>query len=387
MNALRIASLGPRALAEALTERGYPSAQADATAGGVRPVTLLLDGVASADRDIVLAEASRRGIDCVTGSGWVVLSGGVSALAGLARPAASAVTPSVAEAITTALGDPPGEWVMARGTVTLDRPRIVGIVNVTPDSFSDGGRFLDPDDALRHAKGLVADGADLLDIGAESTRPGRPKPIGAEEEWRRLGPVLSALAARLPEVPVTVDTVRAQTARRALEEGAWAINDVSALRLDPDLANVCAEYGAGLVLMHSRGDISQMATYDDARYGHVAGDVAEELRAALEVATRRGVRRERIVLDPGIGFSKTPEHNLALLRDLGTVAGLGPPLMVGPSRKRFLGVVTGRDVGERDQATAAACVVAYLGGASLFRVHAVRPTRDALAVAQAVRSA
>lgn len=387
MSALRLESLGSRALAEALTERGYPVAQADATAGGVRSVVVLLDELTEPNRELLLRETAGRGLDCVTGTDWVMLAGGRSAVAGLVRPDASVLPADLAAAIASTLTEPPTEWRMARGTVTLDRPRIAAILNVTPDSFSDGGRYLDPAAALDHAESLVAAGADLLDIGAESTRPGRPSPVGAAEEWRRLEPVLAGLAARLPDVPLTVDTVRAATARRALEAGAWAINDVSGLRLDPDVAGVCAEFGAGLVLMHSRGDISDMATYDHARYGHVAGAVAAELRAARQVAEGRGVAAAAIVLDPGLGFAKKPEHNLVLLRDIGTVVGLGAPVMVGPSRKRFLGVVTGREIDERDQATAAACVIAYLAGATLFRVHAVGPTRDALAVAHAVRSA
>jgi len=227
----------------------------------------------------------------------------------------------------------------------------------------------------------------MLDVGAESTRPGRTAPLDPEEEWRRLAPVLEAVASRFPTVPVSVDTVRSVTARRALAAGAWAINDVSGLRHDPEVAAACAERGAGLVLMHSRGDVSALADYGHARYGHVAAEVVHELRAAVRVAQQHGVTTDRIVLDPGLGFGKTPEHSLQVLRDLPMVAALGFPVMVGPSRKRFLGAVTGRDVDQRDPATAAACVTAYLGGAMLFRVHAVTPTRDALAVAHAVRSA
>ncbi len=387
MSALRLESFGPRAVAEALTERGYPPAQADATADGVRSVVVVLDALAGPHRDLLLRETARRGIDCVTGPDWALLAGGVSALAGLVRPDTSVLPPDLAAPVAAALAEPTAEWRMARGTIVLDRPRIVGILNVTPDSFSDGGRYLDPAAALDHAESLVAEGADLLDVGAESTRPGRPTPVGFAEEWRRLEPVLTGLGVRLPHVPVTVDTVRAETARRALQLGVWAINDVSGLRLDPAIASVCAEHGAGLVLMHSRGDIADMATYDHARYGHVASAVAGELRQAKQAAVERGVADDRLVLDPGLGFAKRPEHNLALLRDVGTVAGLGAPVMVGPSRKRFLGVVTGREVAARDQATAAACVVAYLGGAALFRVHAVGSARDALAVAHAVRSA
>ena len=227
----------------------------------------------------------------------------------------------------------------------------------------------------------------MLDLGAESTRPGRPEAVPADEEWARLGPVLEGVVRRHPQVPVSVDTTKAETARRALEAGAWVINDVSGLRFDPAMAATCAEHDAGLVLMHSRGDLTDMASYDHATYGDLTLDVRRELTEAVNRAESDGVRPERIVVDPGLGFAKTPEQNLRLLRELDELTVLGFPIMVGPSRKRFLGDVTGTGVHDRDLATAAACVCAYLGGASLFRVHAVEPTREALAVAHAVWSA
>jgi dihydropteroate synthase len=209
----------------------------------------------------------------------------------------------------------------------------------------------------------------------------------SEEEWARLAPVLDGLIKEYPDLPLSVDTVKAVTARRALDHGVWAINDVSGLRLDPALAQACAEFDAGLILMHSRGTIADMASYDHAHYVHLAQEVQRELLASVTRAQAGGVRAERLVLDPGLGFAKKPEHNLELLRDLDALSALGFPIMVGPSRKRFLGMVTGRDVGERDLATASACVSAYFGGAGLFRVHAIEPTREALRVAHAVRSA
>ncbi len=208
-----------------------------------------------------------------------------------------------------------------------------------------------------------------------------------EDEWQRLAPVLAAVAARYPDVPFSVDTVKAETARRALDVGAWAINDVSGLRFDPAMAEVCAARDAGLVLMHSRGAFGEMASYRHATYGHVVADVVRELVAQAALALAAGLDRRRVVLDPGLGFAKTPQQNLAILRDLPSIAGLGYPVMVGPSRKRFLGEVTGRETLDRDLATAAACVTAYLGGARLFRVHAVAPTGESLAVVHAVRSA
>ncbi len=270
---------------------------------------------------------------------------------------------------------------MRRGAVPLERPAIVGIVNLTPDSFSDGGKYLDPDQALAQAEALVADGATMLDLGAESTRPGTAAPVPEDEEWRRLEPALTAVVSRFPQVPVSVDTVKAVTARRALDAGAWAINDVSGLRLDPGIADACAAQGAGLILMHSRGDVSTMATYQHAQYADVAAEVAQELAAAVALAERRGVPRERMVLDPGLGFSKTPEQSYQALRGVPALARLGHAIMIGPSRKRFLGAVTGREVMEREVATAAACALGWVLGARLFRVHQVGPTRDALAVA------
>jgi len=276
-------------------------------------------------------------------------------------------------------------WLTARGPISVAGPVLAGILNVTPDSFSDGGQFLDPSAALAHAARMIEDGADLLDIGGESTRPGRPEPVSAREEWRRIEPVLAGLAKEFPSVPVSVDTVKSEVARRALNAGAWAINDVSGLRLDPDIATACAAHGAGLVLMHSRGTVSDMATYDHATYQDVAADVKRELAESVRIAEGRGVTRDRIVVDPGLGFAKRPEQNVDVLRRLDTLAELGLPIMVGPSRKRFLGHLTGRDVGDRDQATAAACVAAFFRGARLFRVHAVGVVREALQVAHAVR--
>ena len=284
-------------------------------------------------------------------------------------------------------GTPPkvGNWLMARGVVTLDRPLIVGILNVTPDSFSDGGRYLHPTAAMRHAEEMIEAGADLLDIGAQSTRPGRPEAVPAAEEWRRLKPVIGQLARQYPDYPITIDTVRADTAERALGAGAWAVNDVSGLRLDPRIADVCAEHGAGVILMHSRGSLPELATYDHATYSNVTAETAEDLSRTLEVARERGVPRNSIVLDPGFGFSKTPEQNYELLGGLTALSAIGLPLMVGPSRKRFLDLMTDDEAVDRDSMTAAVCLVAYALGAMLFRVHAVRLVRDILAIYHAGR--
>lgn len=276
-----------------------------------------------------------------------------------------------------------GSWAIRGRSISLERPLVMGVLNATPDSFSDGGLYDAPERALARAERMVAEGADLLDLGGESTRPGAA-PVSPRDEAARILPTLRLLRARLA-VPVSVDTRRAEVARRALAEGAEIVNDVSALA-DPAMGGVVAEAEAGVVLMHMRGTPETMQR--DPRYADVAGEVADELAAALERARAAGIADGRVVLDPGIGFAKTAEHNLELIARLGELARLGRPLLLGPSRKSFLGKILGGIPAEqRDAGTAAACVVGLLHGARIFRVHDVRVVRQALDVAEAVRRA
>lgn len=276
-------------------------------------------------------------------------------------------------------------WQTARGSVFLDRPVLVGILNVTPDSFSDGGRFAGTEAALSHAETLLAAGATLLDVGGESTRPGRTTDVPVEEELRRVVPVVEQLARRYPDLVVSIDTVKAKVARAALEAGAAAVNDVSALRLDPDMGATVAAAKAGVILMHSRGSILELSSYQHTDYGgDVVGGVIAELRKALELAAEAGIGPDSTVIDPGFGFGKTAEQNLVLFDQLPALHALGRPLLVGPSRKRFIGSVTGGPLEERDRATATACALAYQRGARLFRVHDVAGAREALALAHAI---
>ncbi|HEY8469460.1 MAG TPA: dihydropteroate synthase [Longimicrobiales bacterium] len=276
-------------------------------------------------------------------------------------------------------------WETARGPVRLDRPCIVGILNVTPDSFWDGGRHAGVDAAIAHAAALLEQGADVIDVGGESTRPGAV-PVPADEELRRVLPVVRELARRWPDLVISVDTVKAEVARAALAEGAAVINDVSGLRLDPGLGQVVAEARAGIVLMHSRGPVEQMASYELARYGpDPVGEIVRELAEAMERARAAGIASAAVVLDPGLGFSKRTEHSAAAIARLDRILALGRPVLVGPSRKRFVGELAGGlPVGERLEPTIAACVVALLRGARLFRVHDVLAVRRALTVAEAL---
>lgn len=271
------------------------------------------------------------------------------------------------------------DWMTARGTVRLDGPVIVGILNVTPDSFSDGGTYMDPAAALDHAAVMIAEGADMLDVGGQSTRPGGARSVPVDEEWRRLAPVLRELARQHPECPVSVDTVKSEIAERALDAGVWAINDVSGLRFDARVADVCARHNAGLILMHSRGRFSEISSYDHTCYTDVVANVAHELALAVGLAQERGVGREALVLDPGFGFAKLPEQNYSLLGGLPTLKRGGFPVMVGPSRKRFLRVLVQHATLGADRVTAAVCLIALLLGANLFRVHAVRVVGEVLA--------
>ena len=271
----------------------------------------------------------------------------------------------------------------ARDTEAVRVPLIMGVVNVTPDSFSDGGLFLDADAAVEHGLRLAQEGADILDVGGESTRPGA-EPVGEDEELRRVVPVIERLAQG--DARLSIDTTKLAVARAALDAGATLVNDVSALRFDPGMAGLVAETGAGCCLMHMLGEPRTMQA--DPRYDDVVSDVKAFLEERLAFAVAEGIDEERIWLDPGIGFGKTVEHNLELLRRIDEIVAIGRPVVVGTSRKSFLGkLVGGRDEGERLPGTIATNVLALERGASVFRVHDVAQNADALAVATAtVRS-
>jgi dihydropteroate synthase len=260
----------------------------------------------------------------------------------------------------------------------VPEPVVMGVVNVTPDSFSDGGAWLDPSAAVAHGHDLARQGADILDIGGESTRPGA-EPVGADEELRRVLPVLEGLAGAGPRL--SIDTSKAAVAEAALRAGATIVNDVTALRGDPAMAALLARHDGDVCLMHMLGEPRTMQR--DPRYEDVVDDVKAFLTERLEFAVAQGIAEERIWLDPGIGFGKTATHNLELLRRLRELVALGRPLVVGTSRKAFLGAITGRGAHERVPATIATNVLALAAGARVFRVHDVAEVRDALLVATA----
>jgi dihydropteroate synthase len=261
--------------------------------------------------------------------------------------------------------------------------RIMGVVNVTPDSFSDGGRYLEARAAIEHGLELEAEGAAILDVGGESTRPGAD-PVSEDEELRRVIPVIEGLIERGAGARISIDTSKASVAARALQAGATLVNDVTALRADPDMAGVVAAAGAECCLMHMLGDPRTMQ--DNPHYDDVVGDIKAFLTERMAFAVEAGIGEERILLDPGIGFGKTVHHNLDLLRRLGEFLDLGRPLVIGTSRKSFLGRLTGRDAQERVAATVATNVLAYERGARVFRVHDVAPVHDALTVTAATVS-
>ena len=274
----------------------------------------------------------------------------------------------------------PMEFQLKGQRLRLERPLLMGIVNVTPDSFFDGGQFCDPQRAVAHALRLVEEGADLLDIGAESTRPGA-LPVDEQEERRRLVPVVAAVAKAV-SVPISVDTSKAEVAKAAIDAGAIMVNDVTALRGDSAMVGVVAQAGVALVLMHMQGtpDIMQHAP----RYDDVVGEVAQFLAERVRYAIDQGVARDRIVVDPGIGFGKTLGHNLDLLANLRVFAELGYPLLVGPSRKGFIGQLTDQSVEARGWGTAGVVALAVEQGANILRVHDVGPMKDVAKVAVAI---
>lgn len=374
-----------RAVREVLERHGWDAALADVAAVGLTQAVVHVEGLDADAIEALVPYAGRLGLEVLTGPGWVLVGGSKSRLSALARP--WMVPPALAElavAVGTALpAEPPDSWRVRGRTLRLDQPVVMGILNVTPDSFSDGGRHAGVAQAVAHAAHMVGEGAVIVDVGGESTRPGRTEPVGVAEELQRVLPVIAALARELPATIISIDTMKSEVARSALAAGAHIVNDVTGLRHDPALAGVVADAGAGLVLMHSRGTVLEIASYQHAQYDNVAAEVRDELSAALAAAVAAGVPREQVALDPGFGFSKRPEQNILLADQLGAVVGLGQPVMVGPSRKRFLGVAPASGIAGLDAATAVCCALCQERGARIFRVHDVGLTRGALALSHA----
>jgi dihydropteroate synthase len=331
----------------------------------------------------------QSGVAVLRGERGALALGSSSQLWSAARSLADALEDGRARALLVELRTRAGHveaarprWRLPRSQLPEGRVLVMAILNVTPDSFSDGGKHSAPDAAIEHGLRLAAEGADLIDVGGESTRPGS-QPVPADEELRRTLPVVRELARR-SGVPISIDTTKAEVARAAIDAGAEVVNDVSGLQRDPELAAVAAREGAALCLMHSRGtpqDMQQRASYAD-----LLGEVHDELQEALRRALEGGVPVEAIALDPGLGFAKTAEHNLLLLRRLRELTQLGRPLLLGASRKSFLGRLSGKPAAERVTGSIAAAAVAALHGASVVRVHDVAATREALAVVDAVIS-
>lgn len=267
-------------------------------------------------------------------------------------------------------------------TWSLDPPRIMGILNVTPDSFSDGGRYVSLEAAVAQGVAMARAGADIVDVGGESTRPGAD-PVPVDEQIARVVPVIRALTAAV-DVPISIDTTSAAVAEAALDAGADVVNDVTAGRGDPALLPLAGARSCPVVLMHMQGTPRSMQA--GIRYDDVVEDVARFLAERAEAALAAGVSPDRVVVDPGIGFGKTVAHNLQLLRDLARIRAVGYPVLVGPSRKSFLGAVTGRAVDDREMATAAAVAAAILAGAAIVRVHDVAAMIDVVRVAMAIRT-
>jgi len=260
----------------------------------------------------------------------------------------------------------------------------MGILNVTPDSFSDGGYYFTPDAAVAHALAMIAEGADIIDVGGESTRPGA-KPTPAEEQMLRAIPVIQALQAQNQDIAISIDTRSATVARSAIEAGANLVNDVSAFRDDAEMAHVVAESGAAVVLMHRRGASADMQDGGGPHYEDVIGEITTFLRERREFAVNHGIDRSRIIFDPGLGFGKRVEHNLMILRHLDRFVALGQPVLLGASRKRFIGNMLGVDEPKQRLAGSLACaVMAALAGASILRVHDVRDTVNAVRLCSAV---
>jgi dihydropteroate synthase len=275
-------------------------------------------------------------------------------------------------------------WKIKDQKISLQKPLLMGVLNITPDSFSDGNTFLNPSAAISRGLQMIEDGADILDLGGESTRPGA-HPVGIEEELHRVLPVLRGIR-QLSAIPISIDTTKAEVAKICLEAGANIINDVSGLeRSGREMADVISSHDAGLVLMHARGNPSNMQSMT--HYQNVVEDVLAELSESRNRAREWGIMDEQIVIDPGLGFAKDTEQNIHLLHSLDRFHVLGLPILLGPSRKSFIGKVTGREARDRDFGTAAVVTFAVLKGIHILRVHEIKPMRDVIAMADALKQA
>ncbi|MDA8428359.1 MAG: dihydropteroate synthase [Geobacteraceae bacterium] len=275
---------------------------------------------------------------------------------------------------------PPQSWRTSQRSLSLERPLIMGILNVTPDSFSDGNLFFNPQRAIDRALEMAAEGADIIDIGGESTRPRAPA-VAADEEMKRIVPVISGLAGKV-QCALSVDTWKSSVAQAAIDAGAEIINDISGFTFDLRMAAVAAQSGAGVVLMHTRGTPQEMQT--NTAYTDLIGEIMESLRHSAVLAEEAGINRHNLAIDPGLGFAKESAHNLEILRRLREFTSLGLPLLVGPSRKSFIGKILNRETRQRLHGTAATVALAVANGASIVRVHDVREMRDVADMAHAI---
>lgn len=274
-----------------------------------------------------------------------------------------------------------GNFSINGNSYSLNQPYVMGIVNVTPDSFSDGGLYLSPENAYEHACQLIEEGADFIDIGGESTRPGS-KPVGIEEELKRVIPVIEKINRSHPEVVLSIDTTKSEVAKQALENGAKIVNDISALMNDEKMASVIKDYDAGLVLMHMKGTPINMQ--NNPNYSDVVNEVYDFLNMQIQAATKVGIKS--IIIDPGIGFGKRVEDNYEILKRLKEFKGLGSPLMIGLSRKSFIGKALNLELSERDYATLSAETIAMMSGANIIRTHNVKKTKQALEIVKFVNN-
>jgi dihydropteroate synthase len=375
----RVVGGGRAGLAEALARAGAPAASAEATLAREGRIAVALEPVPAEAMPSLTAAARAQGLALFHEGLRALLLGPAILVREVARDLPPELgAPLGAAADRARAGERPRALRHARGALDLARPVVMGVVNVTPDSFSDGGLAATPEAAIARGRRLAEEGAAIVDVGGESTRPGAT-PVALEEEARRVLPVVEALAALA--VPVSIDTRKPQVAALALAAGAAIVNDVGGLS-DPRMVEEVARAHAGAVVMHMRGDPATMQ--DAPRYEDVVSEVAAFLDARAHAAIAAGVAPGAVAVDPGFGFGKTLAHNLALLRRLDEIASLGFPVLVGLSRKSALGALTGRPPGERMPASVAAAALAVARGASIVRAHDVRETVDAIAVAAAV---